>query len=81
MDAVNDLEELKQALALMTAGREIDQADLRRCIVALDAIAQDYNHLTREDMVRRAADALCDIGIWKKVDRTGQIDKAKGIIE
>lgn len=78
---MNDLEELKNALALMTAGREQNQVELKRCIQALESIGTNYNHMTREDMVHKAADALCDIGIWKKVDRAVQIDKAKGIIE
>lgn len=57
------------ALALMTAGREQDQAELKITTKALDRIACDYEHMTRKDMVKIAAQALCDIGAWRKVKR------------
>ncbi len=51
-------------LALMKAGREQDQRELKRCISTLDGIATDYTWMTRKDMVNRATAALLDVGAW-----------------
>lgn len=40
---------------------------LKIAISALDAIASDYEHMKRKDMIERAGIALCDIGAWRKV--------------
>ena len=42
---------------------------LKVCISALERIACDYEWMSRKDMIRTAAKALCAIGAWRKVER------------
>jgi hypothetical protein len=39
---------------------------LGTAIRAPDAIACDWEHMKRKDMVLRAGEALCEIGAWRK---------------
>ena len=66
-DCSAEIAKLQHALNLMTAGREQDQSELRRCVLTLEAIASDYEWMKRKEMVQRAGEALCDIGAWRKV--------------
>lgn len=54
---------LQQQISDPTAETE----KLKKCIAALDAIAADYEHMKRKDMVERAGRVLCEIGAWRKV--------------
>lgn len=54
-------------MALLTAGREQDQAELKICVNALDRIACDREWVTRKDMIQISGRALCDIGAWREV--------------
>lgn len=54
-------------IALLTAGREQDQAELKICVNALDRIACDREWITRKDMIQISGRALCDIGAWREV--------------
>ena len=42
---------------------------LKPAIHALDRIACDWDHMKRKDMVQIASAALCEIGVWRKVNK------------
>ena len=61
--------QLRDALALMEAGRAQDQEELKRCVSTLDEIASDREWMTRAEMVKRATSALLDVGAWSKTTK------------
>lgn len=52
------------------AGQEMKRLNrlLRTATKALDVIACDWEHTKRADMVRIAGKALCEMGVWRKVE-------------
>lgn len=56
-----------ETLAAVASSDLLGASKLKTAINALDRIACDWEHMKRADMVRIAGEALCEIGVWRRV--------------